>query len=106
MNTEQLLRHPCTVCAQQTTMWCSRCQNAWYCTPEHLQGVSIRRMLRLRCSNMYQIALQDWPRHRKECIPVNAVAQGNVTATPPPAQQQLITVTAILFAPEEGAYMS
>jgi len=55
---------------------------------------------------MYQIALQDWPRHRKECIPVNAVAQGNVTATPPPAQQQLITVTAILFAPEEGAYMS
>ncbi|PCH44431.1 hypothetical protein WOLCODRAFT_76780 [Wolfiporia cocos MD-104 SS10] len=81
MNTQSLISHPCIVCGQTTTMWCSRCQNAWYCTPAHLQG--------------------DWPRHRKECIPVVSTQQSNMIATPPPIQQQLITVTAILFAPEE-----
>ncbi|KAI0917836.1 hypothetical protein AcW1_006868 [Taiwanofungus camphoratus] len=76
MNT---VNHPCNVCSLPTSMWCSRCQNAWYCTPEHLQS--------------------DWPRHRRECTPVNATQQ--TIATPPPVQPQLITVSAILFAPEE-----
>ncbi|ETW79257.1 hypothetical protein HETIRDRAFT_49849 [Heterobasidion irregulare TC 32-1] len=63
-------------------MWCSRCQNAWYCSPEHLNS--------------------DWPRHRRECVPAASTHQQyNVIATPPPAQPQLITVSAILFAPEE-----
>ncbi|OBZ74224.1 hypothetical protein A0H81_05955 [Grifola frondosa] len=64
-------------------MWCSRCQNAWYCSPEHLQS--------------------DWPRHRRECVPVNAAQQqyNSAIVTPPPAQPQLVTVTAILFKPEE-----
>lgn len=62
-------------------MWCSRCQNAWYCTPEHLQT--------------------DWPRHRRECIPAAHTQNYNMIATPPPAEQQMITVSAILFEPEE-----
>ncbi|KZT70768.1 hypothetical protein DAEQUDRAFT_165452 [Daedalea quercina L-15889] len=76
-----LITHPCVVCGQTTTLWCSRCQRAWYCSPDHLQG--------------------DWPRHRRECVPINAAGQPSTIATPPPAQQQLIQVTAILFAPAE-----
>ncbi|KAA1468911.1 hypothetical protein DENSPDRAFT_857606 [Dentipellis sp. KUC8613] len=77
-----LINHPCTVCYKPTSMWCSRCQNAWYCTPEHLQS--------------------DWPRHRRECVAAPAHQHPhNVIATPPPAQPQNITVSAILFAPED-----
>lgn len=50
---------------------------------------------------------QDWPRHRKECVPATSQSQPqnynmNMIATPPPAEPQYITVSAILFAPEEG----
>ncbi|EMD39168.1 hypothetical protein CERSUDRAFT_47630 [Gelatoporia subvermispora B] len=62
-------------------MWCSRCQRAWYCTPQHLTS--------------------DWPRHRKECVPVQPSQHCNMIATPPPIVQQVITVSAILFTPEE-----
>ncbi|KAH9943817.1 hypothetical protein B0H21DRAFT_695102 [Amylocystis lapponica] len=81
MASESLISHPCTVCCQPTTMWCSRCQNAWYCSPDHLQS--------------------DWSRHRRECVAINASQQSNMIATPPPVQQQLITVSAILFTPED-----
>ncbi|KAH9074875.1 hypothetical protein EDB83DRAFT_2353955 [Lactarius deliciosus] len=67
-----LINHPCLVCFKSTSMRCSRCQNAWYCTPEHLQG----------------------------CAPV-APTQSNMIATPSPIQPQLITVSAILFSPQE-----
>ncbi|KAI0294323.1 hypothetical protein B0F90DRAFT_1757554 [Multifurca ochricompacta] len=77
-----LINHPCTVCFKSTSMWCSRCQTAWYCTPEHLHS--------------------DWPRHRRECVAV-APQQANMIATPPPVQPQLITVSAILFAPQEDS---
>ncbi|KAI0064063.1 hypothetical protein BV25DRAFT_1823568 [Artomyces pyxidatus] len=76
-----LINHPCTLCCKATSMWCSRCQNAWYCSPEHLHS--------------------DWPRHRRECVPVTPSQQYNLIATPPPAQPQIITVSAILFAPDE-----
>jgi len=64
-------------------MWCSRCQRAWYCSPEHLTS--------------------DWPRHRKECNPTSnpGYANVNMIATPPPAEPQYISVSAILFSPEE-----
>ncbi|KAF8235638.1 hypothetical protein L208DRAFT_741738 [Tricholoma matsutake] len=66
-------------------MWCSRCQSAWYCSPEHLHS--------------------DWSRHRKECIPAVNTSQTsynvNMIATPPPAEPQYITVSAILFSPDE-----
>jgi hypothetical protein len=80
-----LLNHPCLVCGHQTAMWCSRCQGAWYCCPEHLQS--------------------DWPRHRRECVPAppptNEVQYNNMIVTPPPVEMQCIDVSAILFAPEE-----
>ncbi|KAH9987532.1 hypothetical protein BJV77DRAFT_950121 [Russula vinacea] len=75
-----LINHPCAVCFMSTSMWCSRCQNVWYCSPEHLQS--------------------DWPRHRLECVP-SASARSNVLPTPPPVQPRLITVSAILFVPQE-----
>jgi len=31
--------HPCAVCYKSTSMWCSQCQNTWYCSPEHLRDV-------------------------------------------------------------------
>jgi hypothetical protein len=47
------------------------------------------------------ILLQDWPRHRLECVPI-ASARSNMPTTGPPVQPQLITVSAILFSPQEG----
>ncbi|KAL0955159.1 hypothetical protein HGRIS_004068 [Hohenbuehelia grisea] len=84
--TVPLINHPCTLCCRPTSMWCSRCQRAWYCSPEHLNS--------------------DWSRHRKECNPAgNTGSQSygnmNMIATPPPAEPQYITVSAILFSPEE-----
>ncbi|KAF9077990.1 hypothetical protein BDP27DRAFT_1207658 [Rhodocollybia butyracea] len=78
----QGINQACTLCGNPTSMWCSRCQSAWYCCPEHLQS--------------------DWPRHRRECVSVshNPPTGYNMIATPPPAEPQYITVTAILFAPE------
>ncbi|KIK33790.1 hypothetical protein CY34DRAFT_789279 [Suillus luteus UH-Slu-Lm8-n1] len=81
MNPVPLISHPCTVCCRPTSMWCSCCQSAWYCTPEHLQS--------------------DWPCHRKECVPATHAQNYNIIATPLPAEQQVIMVSAILFSPEE-----
>ncbi|KDQ50707.1 hypothetical protein JAAARDRAFT_41800 [Jaapia argillacea MUCL 33604] len=66
----------CKVCLQPTSTWCSRCEQAFYCSPAHSQA--------------------DWPRHRRECVPVSQ----NTIATPPLYQQPLVTVSAILFQPE------
>jgi len=75
--------YPCTLCCRPTTMWCSRCQRAWYCSAQHLET--------------------DWPRHRRECLTSN-------TVTPAPYQlvagtlsmvPQLVTVTGLLFSPEQ-----
>ncbi|KAH0582543.1 hypothetical protein J132_05494 [Termitomyces sp. J132] len=83
MNSMPIINHPCTFCCAPTSMWCSRCQSAWYCSPEHLHA--------------------DWQRHRKECIPAQTSSgyHLNMIATPPPAEPQFIEVSAILFAPEE-----
>ncbi|KAF8199085.1 hypothetical protein BJ912DRAFT_950851 [Pholiota molesta] len=73
MHAVPLINHPCTLCCRPTSMWCSRCQSAWYCSPEHIHS--------------------DWPRHRKECIPAQS---------PPSAYNpQFVTVSAILFSPED-----
>ncbi|KAE9399181.1 hypothetical protein BT96DRAFT_965715 [Gymnopus androsaceus JB14] len=77
------INQACTLCGNPTSMWCSRCQSAWYCCPEHLQS--------------------DWARHRLECVkpqPTASYASTNMIATPPPAEPQYISVTAILFSPE------
>ncbi|KAI9569505.1 hypothetical protein HD554DRAFT_2020459 [Boletus coccyginus] len=83
MNFVPVINHPCTICCRPTSMWCSRCQAAWYCTPEHLSD--------------------DWSCHREECIPVpvDRAQNYNIIDIPAAAEQQLIMVFAILFSPEE-----
>ncbi|PPQ71892.1 hypothetical protein CVT24_006866 [Panaeolus cyanescens] len=84
MHAVPLINHPCAVCNRATSMWCSRCQSAWYCSPEHIHS--------------------DWPRHRRECIPAQSPPASynvNMIATPPPAEPQFVNVSAILFSPEE-----
>lgn len=73
-----LIHHPCTVCCRPTSMWCSRCQLAWYCSPEHLQN--------------------DWPRHRRECM---ASPNQHMVIQTPPAAPEMMQVSAILFNPSE-----
>ncbi|KAJ7502191.1 hypothetical protein B0H11DRAFT_1712953 [Mycena galericulata] len=74
------VNHPCAVCGHATTKWCGRCQSAWYCSPEHLRD--------------------DWPHHREQCR--SPLGYGsNMIATPPPAEPQHISISAILFVAEE-----
>ncbi|KAF5391281.1 hypothetical protein D9757_001943 [Collybiopsis confluens] len=82
-----LIHQACTICGSPTSMWCSRCESAWYCCSEHLRS--------------------DWPRHRQECVPKSQqntpsdsdYPVNNRIATPPPVDL-FSTVTAIIFAPE------
>lgn len=48
---------------------------------------------------------QDWPRHRVECTPARNQDAYSVNAVPPPVEQQLMMVSAILFAPEDGPFL-
>ncbi|KAJ7230496.1 hypothetical protein GGX14DRAFT_4783 [Mycena pura] len=77
------LDRPCLVCGRPTTRWCARCQNAWYCSPEHMRS--------------------DWSRHRAECRQSpNALGYGsNVIATPQPVEPEQIQVSGILFVANE-----
>ncbi|KAJ7810411.1 hypothetical protein B0H14DRAFT_2863874 [Mycena olivaceomarginata] len=63
----------CAVCERVTSLWCSRCQNAWYCSPEHMRS---GRLHPLYGSNMI--------------------------VTPPPAESEYISVNAILFLADEA----
>lgn len=54
-------------------MCCSRCQNTWYCSPEHSFAVSFRvneRAIR----NANDGISQHWRYHKSECILVNAAS--------------------------------
>ncbi|KIM53402.1 hypothetical protein SCLCIDRAFT_17926 [Scleroderma citrinum Foug A] len=82
MNSIPLLNRPCTLCCRSTSMWCSHCQNAWYCTQEHLRS--------------------DWPRPSR--------GSHNALVIPPPAEQQpdinrprIITVQCRPLQPSMGA---
>ncbi|KAJ7881177.1 hypothetical protein B0H13DRAFT_2049885 [Mycena leptocephala] len=72
--------HPCLVCGRPTSQWCGRCRAAFYCSPEHLQS--------------------DWPQHRERCHPSASYAS-NMIATPPPAEPEYISISAILFLADE-----
>ncbi|KAJ7860433.1 hypothetical protein B0H14DRAFT_2744770 [Mycena olivaceomarginata] len=81
-----IMPHPsvnqrCAVCERATSLWCSRCQNAWYCSPEHMRS--------------------DWPRHRSHCHAPSSLYGSNMIATPPPAEPEYISVNAILFLADE-----
>ncbi|KAJ7279611.1 hypothetical protein C8J57DRAFT_1570516, partial [Mycena rebaudengoi] len=62
---------PCVVCGRATSLWCSRCQATFYCSPEHLRD--------------------DWARHRQQC--------SNMITTPPPADISVSAI--IFLADEE-----
>ncbi|KAI6149350.1 hypothetical protein BKA82DRAFT_3977476 [Pisolithus tinctorius] len=70
MNPALVINYSCTLCCRPTSMWCSRCQGAWYCTQEHLQT--------------------DWSRNHSECIPAIYAQTYNVITTLPPAEQQMV----------------
>ncbi|KAJ6449384.1 hypothetical protein C8R45DRAFT_849737 [Mycena sanguinolenta] len=73
--------HPCAVCGRATSLWCSRCQNAWYCSPDHMRN--------------------DWPGHRSNCRPPSQGYGPNTFATPPPAAREYTSVEAIFFPADE-----
>lgn len=70
----------CHVCSNPTTMWCSRCHNVWYCSPQHLQ--------------------EDWPNHRLRCIPATFEDLGTLSG-PISADRSLISIAGILLAPHD-----
>ncbi|KAI0339425.1 hypothetical protein BDW22DRAFT_1486883 [Trametopsis cervina] len=81
MNAESSVRHPCAVCCMPTTLWCSRCQNSWYCSAEHMQT--------------------DWPRHKHNCVPIAQQYDIIANPTPDPPQQSDLIVSALFFHPQE-----
>ncbi|KAF8518946.1 hypothetical protein BU17DRAFT_48237 [Hysterangium stoloniferum] len=66
----------CAVCNQTTSYWCSRCQQSWYCSVEHLQ--------------------RDWPHHKKSCKPA-----GNHEFAVNHTPDQAAPVVAIYFPTNE-----
>ncbi|KAJ6560037.1 hypothetical protein B0H19DRAFT_1260696 [Mycena capillaripes] len=82
MHPSAVANQPCLVCGRPTSQWCSRCHNVFYCSPEHLHD--------------------DWQRHREQCRPSPAITYGpNTIATPPTAEPECISVSAILFPTDD-----
>ncbi|GJJ11154.1 hypothetical protein Clacol_005385 [Clathrus columnatus] len=65
----------CAVCYEPTSYWCSRCQQVWYCSADHLQS--------------------DWPLHKKNCRPALSPGPHHFAVSASP--NQTISVTAIYF---------
>ncbi|KAF7309453.1 MYND-type domain-containing protein [Mycena indigotica] len=70
------IHRPCRVCGRPTSQWCSRCNNAHYCSSEHRNA--------------------DWENHRGDCRSTPLLI-----ATPPPIVTEVVRVPAILFAADE-----
>ncbi|KZS94613.1 hypothetical protein SISNIDRAFT_453563 [Sistotremastrum niveocremeum HHB9708] len=75
------ISYPCDVCHRPTSMWCSRCQRAWYCCEEHLQ--------------------QAWPQHRKSCTPVNTAPPTISQSVGMYGQQEAFSFCALLLSTNE-----
>jgi len=75
MDAVTLINKPCRICGKTTAMWCGRCQNAWYCSPDHLHS--------------------DWPKHREVCVAVPTPTH----TTLPPGKFQTVKASALLFTP-------
>ncbi|KAK6992808.1 hypothetical protein R3P38DRAFT_2568904 [Favolaschia claudopus] len=73
----------CAVCDRQTALWCSRCHEVWYCSPEH--------------------NIQAWPEHRLQCRSVTTVAPSNTIpeSLETIAEESLRSVQAIFFPVNE-----
>lgn len=102
MQSAAIINYPCAVCGQPTTQWCSRCQSAWYCSPEHSRDVSSIYRLHLRWT---LTQWQDWATHRHQCFPPpsgHATYNINTISAPQPVIPDLIAITAIYFDPAQG----
>ncbi|KAJ6560051.1 hypothetical protein B0H19DRAFT_852986, partial [Mycena capillaripes] len=75
MHPSAAANQPCLICCRPTSQWCSSCNSALYCSPEHLRKVESR--------------------HREQRRP--SPAKPNMIATPPSAEPECISVSAILF---------
>ncbi|KAJ7491608.1 hypothetical protein B0H11DRAFT_2399035, partial [Mycena galericulata] len=78
---------PCLVCGQLTSQWCSRCHNAFYCLPEHLRVVHYSSIAASMSHFVYRTG--------------HDTVNRNMIATPPPAEPEYISVSAILFLADE-----
>ena len=100
MDAVTLINKPCRLCGKTTAMWCGRCQNAWYCSPEHLQSVRF-----LWGSTRPALTLpppQDWSRHRGECVAVPTPTH----TTLPAGKCQTVKTSALFFASGDGDHYS
>lgn len=61
-------------CGSLCASWCSRCEDQWYCSPEHLAA--------------------DWPRHRAECVPKSSWSSSSAS-TPSPSMQPCVAPMAL-----------
>lgn len=78
--------HPCAVCAQPTTLKCSRCKAVYYCSKDHIRSVSFS-LLTSTITPSHPVFAQDWPSHKRSCHK--------------PTTDSL-TVTAVLFPADGG----
>ncbi|KAF8208669.1 hypothetical protein K438DRAFT_281610 [Mycena galopus ATCC 62051] len=71
----------CAVCGRAASLWCSSCQNIWYCSFEHRSA--------------------DWPRHSSQChsAPAYRPSRAHTIAALP--EPEYISGNAILFAANE-----
>ncbi|KAJ7482158.1 hypothetical protein B0H11DRAFT_1723784 [Mycena galericulata] len=77
MDSSPAAKNPCLVCDRVTSLWCSRCRSAWYCSTEHSRS--------------------DWPRHRKQCRRSGGLGYSMIATLPP----ESISVSGILFVASE-----
>ncbi|KAF9530125.1 hypothetical protein CPB83DRAFT_851604 [Crepidotus variabilis] len=88
--TIELVR-PCQICARATTLWCSRCRDAFYCSAEHITA--------------------DWPRHKFECKPVGNIPPPSPPLPPSSQSANFIAdlqsvVQALWFPPNEESFVN
>jgi len=97
MDAITLINKPCRLCGRTTAMWCGRCQNAWYCSPEHLQSVCFP-VPGVRRSTLTLTPRQDWSKHRSECVAIPTPTHTTV----PTGKCQTVTASALFFGPGDG----
>lgn len=64
--------HFCCWCGSLCDLWCTRCENEWFCSEEHMRAA--------------------WPQHRQECVPKHrrAPSSSSSMTTPSPPMQSCI----------------
>ncbi|KAL5633157.1 hypothetical protein ACGC1H_003598 [Rhizoctonia solani] len=79
---QNIIHHLCEICGQPTTLWCSRCQSAWYCCSDHLE--------------------RDWNQHRLRCRSAHSGgSDSNDDGSTTTAQYTRQSIIGILFPVDE-----